>query len=143
MTYFEDRPGQVQYKYYDVVQNPGPSAFAAVVISKYAFYGYTTMSNLSMQQMAQRHLSSIKASISRLASSSVSQLQTPVMSHSRPQSTAVQTVVPTATGIHVPSSKLRSGLKRDVFRFRISIEYALSEMFWGSVAEGSKSTGQI
>ncbi|KAK6004317.1 hypothetical protein QM012_008179 [Aureobasidium pullulans] len=33
VTYFEDRPGQVQYKYYDVVQNPGPSAYAQVIIN--------------------------------------------------------------------------------------------------------------
>ncbi|KAH0276864.1 hypothetical protein KCU91_g3576, partial [Aureobasidium melanogenum] len=33
ITYFEDRPGQVQYKYYDVVQDPGPSAHAEVVIN--------------------------------------------------------------------------------------------------------------
>jgi hypothetical protein len=32
MTYFEDRPGQVQYKYYDVVQDPYPGALAAVNI---------------------------------------------------------------------------------------------------------------
>ncbi|KAH0378942.1 hypothetical protein KCU92_g8453, partial [Aureobasidium melanogenum] len=33
ITYFEDRPGEVQYKYYDVVQDPGPSAYAQVVIN--------------------------------------------------------------------------------------------------------------
>ncbi|KAI4723998.1 hypothetical protein E4T49_08281 [Aureobasidium sp. EXF-10728] len=34
ITYFEDRPGEVQFKYYDVVQDPGPSATAALYISE-------------------------------------------------------------------------------------------------------------
>jgi hypothetical protein len=143
MTYFEDRPGKIQFKYYDVVQDPGPYAFAAVTISKCAFYEYMTMSNLSLQQMAHRRPLFSLASFSRLVSSSASQLRTPVMSRSRPQSTAVQTVVPTVAGIHVPSSKLRSGLEQIYVPIRISIGYALSEVSWCSVAVGSKSTGQI
>jgi hypothetical protein len=143
MTYFEDRPGQVQYKYYDVVQNPDPSAFAAVSISKCAFYEYMTMSNLPLQQMAHRRLSLIEASTSRLASSSASQFLTAVMSLSNPQSTAVQIVVPMVAGTHVPSSKLQSGLEQMYIPIRISIGYTLSEVSWDSVAEGSKSTSQI
>ncbi|KAG9858240.1 hypothetical protein KCU98_g1048, partial [Aureobasidium melanogenum] len=33
ITYFEDRPGEVQYKYYDVVMDPGPAAVAQVLIN--------------------------------------------------------------------------------------------------------------
>ncbi|KEQ57742.1 uncharacterized protein M437DRAFT_70548, partial [Aureobasidium melanogenum CBS 110374] len=50
ITYFEDRPGQVQYKYYDVVQDPGPSAHAEVVISKSFHHKLCQTSNLLVRR---------------------------------------------------------------------------------------------
>lgn len=103
ITYFEDRPGQVQYKYYDVVQDPGPSAYAQVVISKSCHHGFIKDIELINIQMALQLPLSQAASTSHPASKSASQHQTILMSPSRVRLMIAQAVAASATGTHVQS----------------------------------------